>query len=184
MEEIERFRGVRLLYVAVPLITLGMYLFCKRYNSGATAREVFGAPIALYQLLAGIIVVAAGALLVMRSGNQSDISPSAFELAMRHTLSTLLSVRPRTKEFLVGAPLLMLAPALFVAHRRAVGWLLALGIGVGIGDLIDTFSHLHTPVMISVLRVAYGVGIGAVIGILAIWMYRRACSAIGLLRVR
>ena len=184
MEEVERFRGVRALYVMTPLIALCIYLFTSRYNSGSTARQVFGAPVALYQLLVGIVVIAAGALLLMRSGNTSDISPSGFELALRHTLATLLSVRPRTKEFLVGAPLLMLVPALLPAHRRAVGWLLALGIGVGIGDVIDTFSHLHTPVLISVQRVAFGVVIGVLIGILAIWIYRRACTALGLLRVR
>lgn len=184
MEEIERFRGVRMLYVLTPLIALCIYLFSKRYNTETNARQVFGAPIALYQLIVGIIVIAAGALLVMRSGNTSDVQPSNLELAMRHVLAHVLSVRPRTKEFLVGAPLLMLAPALFSQHRRAVGWLLALGIGVGIGDVIDTFSHLHTPVMISVQRIGNGVIIGAIVGIIAIWIYRRACTAFGLLRVR
>ncbi len=184
MTEIERFRGVRALYVLTPLIALCMYLFSKRYNTETTPRQVFGAPITLYQLLVGIIVIAAGALLVMRSGNTSDVQPSSFELALRHVLSNVLSVRPRTKEFLIGAPLLMLTPALFAQHRRAVGWLLALGIGVGIGDVIDTFSHLHTPVLISIQRVGNGVVIGAIVGILAIWIYRRACTAIGLLRVR
>ncbi|MBV8636976.1 MAG: hypothetical protein JO322_02760 [Candidatus Eremiobacteraeota bacterium] len=184
MEEIERFRGVRALYVCTPLIALCMYLFTKRYNAGTSARQVFGAPITLYQLLVGIIVIAAGALLVMRSGNTSDVQPSNIELAMRHVLSHVLSVRPRTKEFLIGAPLLMLTPALFVQHRRWVGWLLALGIGVGIGDVIDTFSHLHTPVIVSLERIGNGVAIGAIVGILAIWIYRRACIALGLLRVR
>ncbi len=184
MEEIERFRGVRVLYVLTPLIALCMYLFTNRYNAAASARQVFGAPIALYQLLVGIIVIAAGALLVMRSGNTSDVQPSNIELAMRHVLAHVLSVRPRTKEFLVGAPLLMLTPALFIPHRRWVGWLLALGIGVGIGDVIDTFSHLHTPLVISLQRIGNGVVIGALVGILAIWIYRRACIALGLLRVR
>ncbi len=184
MEEIERFRGVRALYVLTPLIALCMYLFSKRYNTETTPRQIFGAPITLYQLIVGIVVIAAGALLVMRSGNTSDVQPSSFELAMRHVLSNVLSVRPRTKEFLIGAPLLMLAPALLSQHRRAVGWLLALGIGVGIGDVIDTFSHLHTPVIISLQRIGNGVIIGAIVGILAIWIYRRACTAFGLLRVR
>ena len=59
------------------------------------------------------------------------------------------------------------------AHRRAIGWLLALGIGVGIGDVIDTFSHLHTPLEISLLRVVNGLIIGAIIGIIVIAIYRR-----------
>ena len=73
---------------------------------------------------------------------------------------------------------------MLVEHRRVAGWLLALGIGVGIGDVIDTFSHLHTPLLISMQRIGNGVAIGAILGVLVIWIYRRACSAFGLLRVR
>jgi hypothetical protein len=85
----------------------------------------------------------------------------------------VLSVRPRFKEFLIGFPCLMLLPALLPAHRRVIGWLLALGIGVGVGDIIDTFSHLHTPLEISILRIVNGLVIGVIIGALAIWIYRR-----------
>ena len=74
---------------------------------------------------------------------------------------------------------MMLVPALIAPHRRAVGWLLALGIGVGIGDVIDTFSHLHTPIEISVLRILNGLVVGAIVGALAIWIYRRVPSASG-----
>jgi hypothetical protein len=138
----------------------------------------------VYQLFVGLVIIAAGALLLARSGNQSDIAPSHFELVLRHQLSVVLSVRPRFKEFLIGFPALMLLPALTVAHRRVVGWLLALGAGVGIGDVLDTYSHLHTPLAISLQRTGNGLIVGALIGLLAIWIYRRACIAFGLLRVR
>jgi Family of unknown function (DUF5693) len=174
MEEIDRFRGVRVILAVPPLIALVLYLFDRRFNSGVQrARDVFLSPVLAYQLLAGIAIVAAGALMLVRSGNESDVSPSSFELALRHALTALLSVRPRFKEFLIGFPCMMLLPALFVAHRRAIGWLLALGIGVGVGDVIDTFSHLHTPLEISFLRVVYGLVIGAIVGTLLIWIYRR-----------
>ena len=80
-------------------------------------------------------------------------------------LTHVLSVRPRFKEFLIGFPCMMLLPALLPLHRRAIGWLLALGIGVGIGDVIDTFSHLHTPLAISLLRVINGLVVGAIVGV-------------------
>src|SRR5579863_10619471 len=111
--------------------------------------------------------------MLVRSGNESDVSPSSFELALRHGLTAVLSVRPRFKEFLIGFPAMMLLPALLPAHRRAIGWLLALAIGVGVGDVIDTFSHLHTPIEVSILRVINGLVLGAIIGIVAIWVYRR-----------
>jgi hypothetical protein len=175
MEEIERFRGVRLVLALPPLIALVLYLFDRRFGSGVERpRDVFLSPVLVYQLLVGISIVAAGALMIVRSGNDSDISPSPFELALRHLLTATLSVRPRFKEFLIGFPCMMLLPALLPVHRRVVGWLLALGIGVGIGDVIDTFSHLHTPIEISLLRIVNGLVAGALVGALLIWIYRRS----------
>lgn len=174
MEEIDRFRGVRVILAVPPLIALALYLFDRRFNSGVQRpRDVFLSPVLTYQLLAGVVIIAAGALMLVRSGNESDVSPSSFELALRHTLTAVLSVRPRFKEFLIGFPCMMLLPALLTRHRRAIGWLLALAIGVGVGDVIDTFSHLHTPLEISLLRVMYGLVIGAIVGALLIWIYRR-----------
>jgi hypothetical protein len=174
MEEIERFRGVKAVLAFAPFAALVLYLFDKRYGSGVERpRDVFLSPVLTYQLLAGIVIVAAGVLLVMRSGNESDVSPSQIELTLRHVLTSVLSVRPRFKEFLIGFPCMMLVPALLPLHRRGVGWLLALGIGVGIGDVVDTFSHLHTPLAVSVLRVFNGLWVGAIVGIVVIWLYRR-----------
>jgi hypothetical protein len=180
MEEIERFRGVRLILALPPLVALCLYLFDRRFGSGVQrARDVFLSPVMVYQLVAGVAIVALGALMLVRSGNDSEVSPSAFELTLRHVLTHVLSVRPRFKEFLIGFPCMMLLPALLPPHRRAVGWLLALGIGVGVGDVIDTFSHLHTPLEISVLRIVNGLIVGAVIGIVLIWLYRRVPAASG-----
>ena len=175
MEEIERFRGVKLVLALPPLLALLLYIFDRRFGSGVERpRDVLASPVLAYQLALGIVVVGLGALLVMRSGNDSDISPSQFELSLRHLLTHVLSVRPRFKLFLFGAPSMMLIAALLPAHRRAVGWLLALAAGVGIGDVIDTFCHLHTPLLISATRIGIGAAIGILIGAVAIWLYRAA----------
>lgn len=174
MEEIDRFRGVKLLLGLPPLIALGIYLFNGRFNAGTRhPRDIFFAPVQAYQLLAAVVIIGAGVLLLMRSGNQSDIAPSQLELMLRSGLTNVMSVRPRLKEFAIGYPLLMLLPALSIAHRRAIGWLLALGIGVGIGDIIDTFSHLHTPIVIALIRIVNGLVIGIIIGAIVILIYRR-----------
>ncbi len=174
MEEIERFRGVRAVLTFPPLAGLLLYLFSGKFPIGSRrARDVFLAPIELYQLLAGLVIIGAGVILVMRSGNESEIAPSHAELVARHILEAVLSVRPRFKEFLVGYPSMMLIAALVPAHRRAIGWIFALGAGVGIGDIVDTFSHLHTPLLISILRIFNGLWIGALIGAAVIWLYRR-----------
>ena len=47
------------------------------------------------------------------------------------------------------------------------------GGGAGLGDLIDTFSHLHTPLLISAERDVNGGVLGALLGALAVYVYRR-----------
>ena len=56
----------------------------------------------------------------------------------------------------------------------SAAWAADICIGVGIGDVIDTFSHLHTPLEISVLRIVNGLVAGAIVGALLIWIYRRS----------
>jgi hypothetical protein len=173
MEEVVPFRGVKLVLALPPLIALALYVFSGRYGAPVTrARDVFLAPLRSYHLVALLAIVAGGVLLLLRSGNQSDVTPSDIELSVRHGLTEILNVRPRFKEFLIGFPCMMLAPALFAAHRKYLGWLLALGIGVGIGDIIDTFSHLHTALEVSLLRIFNGLVVGGLIGIAAIAVYR------------
>jgi hypothetical protein len=179
MEEIARVRGVKLILVLPPIVALVIYVFGRRFGGQSeSAGDVFLTPVRAYHILILGIVAVAGALLVMRSGNTSDIAPSSFELSIRHGLTALLAVRPRFKEFVVGVPTLMLATALLGTHRKAVGWLLALGIGVGIGDVIDTFSHLHTPLAISALRIVNDLVLGAIIGIVLILIYRAIVHAV------
>jgi hypothetical protein len=66
----------------------------------------------------------------------------------------------------------MLIAALLPAHRARWGWLLALAAGVGLADVVDTFSHLHTALAVSLLRLANGAVLGIALGALAILAYR------------
>ena len=63
-------------------------------------------------------------------------------------------------------------PALVPSDRARWGWLFALAIGVGLGDVVDTFSHLHTALAASALRLLNGATAGVVIGALAVILYR------------
>jgi hypothetical protein len=174
MVEVERFLGVKLVLLLPPVIALLSYLLlapwgAKVHDPAAAAAS----PVRIYQLLLGVVIVGGAYVLQARSGNQSDIAPSSFELALRAHLTSILSVRPRFKEFLIGYPALMLLPALRPVDRRWAGWLLVLMIGMGLGDLIDTFSHLHTPLVVSALRVVNGLVLGAIAGTLVTAAYRR-----------
>jgi hypothetical protein len=173
MEEIDRFAGVKAVIVLPPILAFAFYIYTRRFgNNPPDARESALAPVRVYQLALLAILGGAAILYIARSGNQGDISPSTFELSLRSGLTTLLGVRPRTKEFLIGFPLMMLLPALRLEHKRLVGWLFAIGIAIGTSDVVDTFSHLHTPLVASLTRVFNGAVIGIVIGALAIAVYR------------
>jgi H+/Cl- antiporter ClcA len=65
-----------------------------------------------------------------------------------------------------------LLPALRLEHKRLVGWLFAGGIAIGTSDVVDTFSHLHTPLVASLLRVVNGAVLGIIVGAVAIAVYR------------
>jgi hypothetical protein len=173
MMEIDRFTGVKLVLAAPPLIALLLYVFTSRWGARATPAALAALPVTVLQLATGVVLLGAGFLILARSGNQGDIAPSGLELTLRAHLTTLLQVRPRFKEFLVGFPALMLVPALLPADRTRWGWLFALAIGLGLADVVDTFSHLHTPLAVSLLRVVNGAVIGIVVGAVAIVAYRR-----------
>jgi hypothetical protein len=178
MEEIDRFTGVKAVLVVPPLLAVVLYLYTRAFG-----REPLGAersalePVRVYQLALAAVLLGAAFLYVSRSGNQGDVAPSTFELSLRSGLTTLLGVRPRFKEFLIGFPLMILLPALSLRQRRATGWLFALGIAVGTADVIDTFSHLHTALAVSAIRLVNGIVVGSLVGILALLAYRRFLRA-------
>jgi hypothetical protein len=173
MEEIQAFSGVKVVIIVPPLVALWCYLYTRCFRSDPLdPRLSFLEPVRFYQALLGVLLLGAAFLYVSRSGNQSDIAPSTFELSLRSGLTAILGVRPRFKEFLIGVPFMMLLPALRLEHRRVMGWLFALAIGIGAADVVDTFSHLHTPLLISLTRIFNGLVIGIAFGIVGIATYR------------
>lgn len=175
MEEIDRFTGVKLVIVVPPLLAFLLYIYTRRFGNdppplGASAL----APVRIYQLAILGVLLGGAYVYIARSGNTSDIAPSSFELALRSNLTALLGVRPRFKEFMIGWPLLMLLPSLRLEHRRLTGWIFAVAAAIATSDVVDTFSHLHTPLFVSALRVANGTVIGCVLGIVLIALYRAA----------
>ncbi len=112
--------------------------------------------------LAAVALVAVVVLFV-RSGN--DATLSSFEKTFRDITYRAMSVRPRTKEFLIGMPLMMLV--LYYGKRHFM-WLAAVAGAVGQVSIVNTFEHLHTPFLISVIRTFNGLLLGIPLGIVLI----------------
>ena len=119
-----------------------------------------------------LIALAALAFAVSRSGNQPAVAPTGGELRLRGLLESLLFVRPRTKEFLLSHPALMLLIALSLRGRRAWLPLVAVLAGIGQISLLNTFCHFHSPLHIGFLRTANGIWLGAIVGVVVVVVWR------------
>jgi len=173
MLEVEQFLGVKALLVVPPLAVLALYVFTGKFGDPQRPADVAQAPVRAWMLAALVVFGVAAAFLVMRSGNQPDVGASGLELNVRGALTALMGARPRFKEFLIGYPPIFLLAALTPRHRRFAGWALILAAAVGLADVLDTFSHIHTALSVGLLRTLNGAVLGAIIGIIAQWIYRR-----------
>jgi hypothetical protein len=126
----------------------------------------------MLEILLALAALSGLLFVVTRSGNQPLVVPSALELKARALLESALIIRPRTKEFLVGHPALMLAVALSLRGRRTWLPLIAVAAGFGQASLLNTFCHFHTPLHVSFLRAGNGLWLGALLGVIAIAVWR------------
>ena len=113
-------------------------------------------------MLGGLMAVAV-AIYVARTGNEG-MSVSGLELQFRSLLDQILGVRPRTKEFLLGHPALLLLLIYGYRDNRFLPLLLLAAIGQA--SLVNTFAHIHTPLLISLLRACHGLWLGILLGLL------------------
>ncbi|MBI3947287.1 MAG: hypothetical protein HY321_15285 [Armatimonadetes bacterium] len=179
----DQFIGIKAAHV-LPLLGLALALATGFFEppapraarwteARARARRLLGDPVFVWQVAAVFAGVVLLAMLVMRSGNESGVGVPGWELRFRSLLDRILLVRPRTKEFLVGHPAMVLALWAGLRGRRSL-WGGALLVGaIGQVSLLNTFCHVHTPLLVSLLRAANGLVLGALLGIAAIWGIHR-----------
>lgn len=169
MLKLDQFRGVKIAHV-LPLLIVVLFCFFRRekehwYNK---LRSLWQAKISVgWAVLAGILVIAL-IVYVSRTGNESG-AVTDLELRLRTLLDQLLVVRPRTKEFLVGHPMLLLLFYLGYRHRYLP--VLILGT-IGQVSLVNTFAHIHTPLLVSLLRAVNGLWLGIACGLVLIFGFR------------
>ncbi|CEP38774.1 DUF5693 family protein [Paraclostridium sordellii] len=176
MLKLKSFSGVKFLYVLPPvLITIWVVLSInmgqiKNLKSLKSIKyEIIKKikKLRLYHLVIGICILAAIYIYVSRSGNGGNASE--FELEIRAFMEKILYVRPRTKEFLIGYPALFISYYLYNKNKKISQYILILG-SIATMSTVNTFTHLHTPFLYSLLRTMYGVAFGAIIGVLYIFL--------------
>ena len=127
----------------------------------ADVLPVLDMPVKFWHALIAGLAIGAIAFMLLRSGNSGiQIDP---ELVMREQLEDLFEIRPRTKEFLIGFPALVLG--IIAAYRSRYGWWFYAAAAIGTASAINTFAHFHSPLLISTLRTVYGMALGFVVGL-------------------
>jgi hypothetical protein len=122
----------------------------------------------------GVVLAAVAAYLLIRSGNAGVSWKSGWEQTLRERLEDLLVARPRFKEFALGHPLLLFGLYLKTSGRAGF-WRdgrLWMGLGmVGQVSIVNTFCHLHSPLLLAFWRTANGLILGSLFGGLVILLY-------------
>jgi len=168
----EQFVGIKAAHVA-PLLLVGVFYAAYAVGSWDFWRRWLQQPIFWWQAGVALMVLLALVLMLVRTGNEAPGAVSDIELRVRALLENLMNVRPRTKEFLIGHPALVVALALLMANRRAWLSLIMLLGAIGQVSVVNTFCHLHSPLAVSLLRVAWGAGIGVALGLLLLALFGR-----------
>lgn len=177
----EVFRGVILVYL-VPIVVVFIHILIKMFNinfqdekaSIKKVKAILNSPVRYWHTLLLVVLAAVAFFYVGRTGN--DGFAPGFEMTFRQWLEDLLYVRPRTKEFLIGFPMFVLA--LYVLKtNKILGRILLIPAVIGFLSILNTFTHLHIPLDVSVLRTVYGVILGFVIGLIFIVIYKLLVKA-------
>ena len=160
--KIEEFRGVKLVYI-IPMVFVFFYASYKHIP------KLLNTQVKYWHLVIIGIIGIVGLYYISRTGNSGSVS--SLELAMRSFLEDALYVRPRTKEFLIGFPLFILA-LYMTRHSKAVAHYVLVGGVIGFLSMTNTFTHFHIPLYVSLLRTVYSLVLGLGIGFIFIYVYK------------
>ena len=170
------FKGVKLVYL-IPI--MGVLLFTvieinrladqNIKNSLTNTVTLLNKELKYWHVLLLVVVAGVGLFYISRTGNSGSVSD--FELVFRQWLEDTFYVRPRFKEFIIGFPFFILALYVMGINRKWGSILLVPGV-IGFLSIVNTFTHLHIPVAVSVLRTLYSVTLGFVIGLVFILIFK------------
>lgn len=143
----------------------------KRFN--AYFAQVMKTPMQLGWFVAIVVIAVAAVFLLLvfvyyiyRTGN-STTTPET-ELAFRNFLENTLIARPRTKEMLIGWPMLMLFIWSLRRGMKFLPMVFGMGMSIGLVSVVNTFLHIRTPFLLSLLRTGWGILFGLLIGLAAV----------------
>lgn len=187
--KLEQFRGVKLAHLVPPAVMAAAWAREALRTDGMALRPS-GSWRAAWQrvrertgwrhLVIGLVVLGATFVLVARTGHYV-LPVTTWERAAREALEQWLVVRPRTKEFLLGYPALVVGLQFSARERRDAAWPWLIAGTVASVSVINTFAHAHVSLAVSTVRTFYGMLLGLVVALagIAAWsVWRRWRDAV------
>lgn len=161
---VDLFLGVKLAHLIPIAIVIMGHIYSKYGISFDFIKKILTNKVTYFSL--ALMASLAGVLMIYtaRTGNTGQVS--SLELTFRRFLDQILGVRPRTKEFLIGYPLII--TLYHYGYKERYLPILAVAI-IGQISLVNTYAHVHTPLLISLIRSGYGIIFGLIIGIILIY---------------
>lgn len=161
--KLDQFSGVKL-FLFMPFAIFLVFIknnFFSKTSLAKFLKEISGRPINVFSLELAVLGGAGLFFYFIRSGNQFRQAVPQWELTLRDILEKVLVARPRTKEVFLGYPALFFAFIFFKKYQRLFWfWLVALvGCLVPV-SIINSFAHVHTPFILTLLRVFNGFWLG------------------------
>lgn len=173
--EIDTFRGVKisqLLPLALSIIIFAAYIgFSEDIHQDISLkpreiRDLMTKNVKIWQAAFGLLFLAILAIFIVRGGNTNAKVPK-FELFLRNLMEQNLVVRPRTKSILAGYPAIILLTYIAYTKRgQFIAAILTLFATIGMTDIVNTFSHIRTPLYISFMRVLVEIVVALLISLL------------------
>ena len=177
MLEIDIFRGVKAAQLLPIAYFIPAYLAFFGYGrmkmkpgrlEFQDIRDLMNLSIKVGMILLAVVIAGAGVYYILRTGHDSSLEVSSLEMVARNTLEDVLIARPRTKEFVIAFPAVMLM--VYSAIRKLKLWTIVFGLAgvIGMTSVCNTFQHIRTPLYLGVIRTGYSLLFGLIAGTVAI----------------
>lgn len=181
--QLSGFRGVKLQAVAPVFVVAALLMRRRQRLMLGEAGRLAAAQVRMGHLVLLGMAGLAALVLLARTGNTPIIPVTQLELDARAWLEQVLLARPRTKEFVIGYPALVVG--LWLLRRRRFEWgfcLVAFG-ALAPASVANSFAHVYTPFGLTLLRSAHGLWLGLALAGLLLLLIARClplCQALGL----
>ncbi len=163
------FRGIKItLFFPIVYAVAAFYLmFIKgQKNVLAELKNIATMKIEVYWLAILALVGVVGIIYIRRSGNVNSIS--SLESTMRSLITEFFTARPRTKEFLIGYPcLVLLVYYLKNTNIKIIQLILAAGSAIVAASISNSFCHVFTDSSTIFMRVVNGLILGLIVSTVA-----------------